>query len=105
VFVLVAKVIHKILLEMRAWFLDKQRQDAAWRARTLVLDYQGRPEVLFSPPPAAPTPAGAAVPAPAAQHAAAASAGAALDARLPPPESAVWRGRGECDIKAFFWMQ
>lgn len=93
------KVIHKILLETRAWFLDKQRQDAAWRARTLVLDYQGRPEVLFSPPPAAPAPAETAAPAEAA------AAGAALDARLPPPESAVWRGRGECDIKAFFWMQ
>ena len=56
------KVIHKILLETRAWFLDKQRKDAAWRARTLVLDFQRRPEVLFSPAPAAPVAAPAAAP-------------------------------------------
>jgi hypothetical protein len=31
--------------------------------------------------------------------------GADLDVCLPPTESAVWRGRGECDIKAFFWMR
>jgi hypothetical protein len=134
------KVIHKILLETRAWFLDKQRKDAAWRARTLVLDFQRRPEVLFSPAPAAPAAAppcalkrkrgeedaaaAAAATADAATAAAATAdtadagtadaadaaaaaytAGAALAARLPPPESAVWRGRGECDIKAFFWMQ
>lgn len=124
------KVIHKILHETRVWFEDRQRQDAAWRVRTLVLDFQRRPAVLFSPPPAAPARARDAAPAgdapaadaPAADAPAApqgalkrkrgdgaadapASAGPALDARLPPPESVVWKGRGECDIKAFFWMQ
>ena len=90
------KVIRKILLETRAWFLDKLRQDPAWRARTLVLDFHHRPEVLF---------AGSARGGPPAEAAGGSGGGAELEACLPPSDSAVWRGRGECDIKAFFWMR
>ena len=97
------KVIHKVLVETRAWFLDKLRQDHSWRTRTLVLDFQNRPQVLFA--------GGAREKAPAASGVvggdflSGSGGGADLDACLPPTESAVWRGRGECDIKAFFWMR
>jgi hypothetical protein len=91
------KVIHKIMLETRAWFLDKLRQDPVWRARTLVLDFQRRPQVLFAGAPTAGPGA--------ADDLGGARGGAELDASLPPPDSPVWKGRGECDIKAFFWMR
>ena len=68
-----------------------------------MLDFQNRPQVLFA--------GGAREKAPAASGVvggdflSGSGGGADLDACLPPTESAVWRGRGECDIKAFFWMR
>jgi hypothetical protein len=98
------KVIHKIMFETSAWFLDKLQQDPVWRARTLVLDFQLRPQVLFAggpankdepPPTAGPD---------AADYLGGTRVGSELDTSLPPPYIPVWKGRGECDIKAFFWI-
>lgn len=97
------KVIHKILTETRKWFLEKIRVDHAWHTRTLVLDFQKRPLVLFAGGPAVKRETGGDV------HATEAHcgirSGADLDACLPSTDSVSWRGRGECDVKAFFWMR
>jgi len=97
------KVIHKILHETNKWFLEQVRRDPSWHARTLVLDFQKRPLVLFAGGPAIRREAaGGGLHT---EFQGGVSSGAELDACLPPADSVSWQGRGECDVKAFFWMQ
>lgn len=88
------RVICKILEVTRAWFQSKLEHDAAYRDRSLVLDYTGVPEVLQA---ALETPCSA----------------AELLLRnglLDFVRGHDWSvkpqtvGRGECDIKAYKWM-
>jgi hypothetical protein len=97
------KVIHKILTETRKWFLEKIRLDRSWHTRTLVLDFQKRPLVLFAGGPAVTRETGGDVDT--TEVHCGIRRGADLDACLPPIDSGSWRGRGECDVKAFFWMR
>lgn len=89
------KVIQKILAETKTWFLEKIRMDHSWSSNTLILDFAGRPTVLFSE-------ASTADREPA--FARGCMRGVDFQACLPAADSAAWRGRGECDVKAFFWM-
>lgn len=82
------KVIQRILAEMKTRVLEKIRN-------TLILDFANRPTVLFSG-------ASTADREPALTRGF--MRGIDFEACLPPVDNAAWRGRGECDVKVFFWM-
>ena len=89
------KVVHKVLHETNKWFLEQVRRDPSWHTNTLVLDFQKRPLVLFAARPALKGEG----------EEDGTICGAELEAHLPAADSESWKGRGECDVKAFFWMQ
>ena len=81
------KVIVKILEVTRVWFEKKLATDAAYKERNLVLDYDGVPQLL--------------------RLESSTSAFNTIECFIKhhdwtPRQNVV--GRGECDIKAFVWM-
>ena len=85
------KVICKVLEATASWFQKKLSTDANYRERNLVLDYAGVPQLLrLEPPTNAPGPPNK-------------IANFISTHDWAPMQDTV--GRGECDIKAFVWLQ
>lgn len=93
------KVIQEVLNRVRVWFVEALRNKKEWEQKVLVFDAHLRPEILHVDRVQNTLGSTNNV------HNEKNSFGVLLQQTVQSEADNMWLGRGECDIKAFYWLK